>query len=155
MDCVSVEFGASLLANPLELLHLVIGELPSAFDKLQPAHRRAMIIPQGQASREELSRVCDPVIGRCIARAGDPDDNMVVLDLDHHAPAQQWSPPESEPLLFWFNGGRARTFPSIPSSFGGCQRAIASSGIEPTIGPARRINRVTLPVNPRSLTLLR
>jgi hypothetical protein len=39
---------------------------------------------------------------------------MVVLNLDHEALAQQWSPPESEPLLLWFNGGRARTFPSTP-----------------------------------------
>jgi hypothetical protein len=39
---------------------------------------------------------------------------MVVLNLDHEAFAQQWLSPESEPLLFWFNGGRARTFPSTP-----------------------------------------
>ena len=90
-----------------------------------------MIVPQGQVSSDEFSRVCDPVIGRGVARAGDPDDNMVVLNLDHEALAQQWSSPESEPLLFWFNDGRARTFPSTPSSFGGCQRAIA-----PTICPA-------------------
>jgi hypothetical protein len=37
---------------------------------------------------------------------------MVVLNLDHEALAQQWSPPESEPALFWFNAGRVRAFPS-------------------------------------------
>jgi hypothetical protein len=143
-------FGAAL-GNPLALLRLVIGELPSAFDKLQPAHRRAMIVPQGEVPREEFSRVCDPVIGCGIARAGDPDDNMVVLNLDHEAFAQQWLSLESEPLLFWFNGGRARTFPSTPSSFGGCQRANRVFWCGANNLPGCRIN----PVNPRLLTLLR
>ena len=58
-----------------------------------------MIVPQGQVSREEVRRVCDPVIGRGVARASDPHDDMVVLNLDHEALAQQWSPPEREPLI--------------------------------------------------------
>jgi hypothetical protein len=71
-----------------------------------------MIVPQGQVSREKFSRVCNPIIGRGIARAGNPHDNMVVLNLDQESLAQQWSPPESEPPLFLFNAGRERTFPS-------------------------------------------
>jgi hypothetical protein len=74
----------------MELLRFGFSELPRAFDKFEPAHRGAMIIPYRQVPSDKASRACHPVIGYRIARAG---HNVVVLDFDHEA-LRSISPPD-------------------------------------------------------------
>ena len=76
----------------MELLRFGFSELPRAFDKFEPAHRGAMIIPYRQVPSDKASRAYHPEIGYRIARTRHSHHNVVVLDFDQKFPAQHRCP---------------------------------------------------------------
>jgi hypothetical protein len=52
-----------------------------------------MVISDREILGEELRRACRLVVRHGIARAGHPDDDVIVLNLDQKTPAQHFSSP--------------------------------------------------------------
>jgi hypothetical protein len=124
----------------MELLRFSFRELPRAFDKFEPAHRGAMIIPYRQVPSDKASRACHPVIGYRIARASDPHHNVVVLDFDQEFPAQHYCPRCLAAKASTSGNGRA--FPLASASPGARVLELSDfSGVLKVVGERTQLRR--------------
>ena len=125
----------------MKLLRFGFSELPRAFDKFEPAHRGAMIIPYRQVPSDKASRACHPEIGCRIARAGHPHHNVVVLDFELRGKSANSAFIDLGDQFLALQKGRTqpadegRHFGLVVDDRDAVRKALADAGIQPLPGP--------------------